>query len=184
MNLDLKSALPADSTAGTLVGRVWRPELGGPSVVAIRQDGVFDISRSWPTVRDLCESPDPAASVAGAHADRIGDLEPILANTAEDKRDPSRPWLLAPIDLQAIKAAGVTFAVSLLERLIEEHAKGDPARAEQVRKELNQIIGADVSTIKPGSPEAEALKKEISFKPCERSTDYELPYSPPSAPGP
>src|SRR6185436_11672365 len=71
------------------------------------------------------------------------------------------PALLAPIDLQAIKAAGVTFAVSLLERLIEEHAKGDLSRAESVRKELNQIIGADVTTIKPGSPEAEALKKTL-----------------------
>ena len=87
MNLDLKSTLPTDATAGTLVGRVWRPELGGPSVVAVRADGVFDISRSFATMRDLAESPDPAASVAGAHADRIGDLAAILANTAEDKRD-------------------------------------------------------------------------------------------------
>ena len=80
MQLDVETTLPTDSTAGTLVGRVWRPELGGSSVVAIRPDGVFDISRSFPTMRDLCESPDPAASVAGAHADRIVDLEAILSN--------------------------------------------------------------------------------------------------------
>src|SRR6185369_13556950 len=115
LTLDPVTTLPSDSTSGTLVGRVWRPEFAGPSVVAIRHDGVFDISRSFPTMRDLCESPDPAASVAGARADRIGDLSDILANTAEDKRDPSTPWLLAPIDLQAVKAAGVTFAISLLE---------------------------------------------------------------------
>src|ERR1041384_2757897 len=120
MKLDIKSTLPIDSTAGTLVGRVFRPEFGGPSVVAIRADGVFDISRSFATMRDLCESPDPEAAVAGAHADRIGDLAAILANTVEDKRDAKTPWLLAPIDLQAVKAAGVTFAISLLERVIEE----------------------------------------------------------------
>src|SRR3954452_6215826 len=102
MNLDVKSTLPADATSGTLIGRVWRPELDGPSVVAIRADGVFDISRSYPTMRDLCEAPDPAAAVAGAHADRFTELAPLLANT-EDKRDPHKPYLLAPIDLQAIK---------------------------------------------------------------------------------
>src|SRR3954454_24202979 len=101
LSLTPASTLPIDSTAGTLVGRVWRPELGGPSVIAIRQDGVFDISRSFPTMRDLCESPDPAAAVASAHTDRIGDLAAILANTAEGTRDPNKPWLLAPIDLQA-----------------------------------------------------------------------------------
>src|SRR6267378_3165719 len=107
MNLELKSTLPTDSTAGTLVGRVWRPELGGPSVAAIRADGVYDISRSYPTMRDLCEAPDPAAAVAGAKADRIGDLAALLANS-EERRDAGKPHLLAPIDLQAIKAAGVT----------------------------------------------------------------------------
>ena len=118
--------------------RRHRRHAGRPRVAArarrpvgrrVRADGVFDISRSFATMRDLCESPDPAAAVAGAHADRIGDLAAILANTAEDKRDPNKPWLLAPIDLQAVKAAGVTFAISLLERVIEEQARGAPERA-------------------------------------------------------
>ena len=164
LSLDPKSTLPTDATAGTLVGRVWRPELGGPSVVAIRADGVFDISRSFATMRDLCESPDPAASVAGAHADRIGDLAAILANTAEDKRDPNKPWLLAPIDLQAVKAAGVTFAISLLERVIEEQARGAPERAAQARAEVESALGGAVEKIKPGSPQAMELKKLLQAK--------------------
>ena len=145
----MNDILPEDGTAGTLIGRVWRKgAAAGPSVVAVRAEGVFDITAAVPTVADLCNSADPL-SLARSPGERIGSLEEII------------PSLLAPIDLQAIKAAGVTFAVSLLERLIEEHAKGDPARAETVRGELNSIIGADVSTIKPGSPEAEALKKSL-----------------------
>src|ERR1041385_7310960 len=164
LSLDLKSTLPTDFPSGTLVGRVWRPDLGGPSVVAIRQDGVFDISRSFATTRDLCESEDPAASVAGAHADRIGDLAAILANTAEDTRDPTKPWLLAPIDLQAVKAAGVTFAISLLERVIEEQARGAPERAAAARKEVESALGGAVEKIKPGSPQAAELKKLLQQK--------------------
>jgi len=141
--------LPEDGTSGTLIGRIWRQgSPGGPSVVAVRADGVFDITAVAPTATDLCNSSDPLA-LARAPGERIGSLEEIV------------PALLAPIDLQAIKAAGVTFAVSLLERLIEEHAKGDPGQAETVRGELNSIIGADVTTIRPGSPEAEALKKSL-----------------------
>ena len=145
----MNDILPEDGTAGTLIGRVWRKGAAeGPSVVAVRAEGVFDITAAVPTVADLCNAADPLA-LARSPGERIGSLEETIPN------------LLAPIDLQAIKAAGVTFAVSLLERLIEEHAKGDPARAETVRGELNSIIGADVSTIKPGSPEAEALKKSL-----------------------
>src|SRR6476619_2394097 len=121
--LDPRSTLPTDSTAGTLVGRVWRPDVAGPSVVAIRAGGVFDISRAFATMRDLCEAADPAGAVAAAKGERIGDLAAMLANS-EDRRDPAKPFLLAPIDLQAIKAAGVTFAISLLERVIEEQARG------------------------------------------------------------
>src|SRR6185295_16303164 len=138
--------LPQDGTAGTLIGRVQHKD--GPSVVAVRADGVFDITAAAPTVADLCNAPDPLA-LARTRGERLGSLDEVI------------PALLAPIDLQAIKAAGVTFAVSLLERLIEEHAKGDLSRADQVRKELNSLIGADITTIKPGSPEAEALKKTL-----------------------
>ena len=164
LSLSPKDTLPTDATSGTLVGRVWRPELAGPSVVAIRQDGVYDISRSFPTMRDLCESPDPAASVSGAHADRIGDLAAILANTPEGKRDPKAPHLLAPIDLQAVKAAGVTFAISLLERVIEEQARGAPERAAAARAEVESALGGAVEKIKPGSPQAAELKKVLQAK--------------------
>ena len=164
LSLDPTSTLPTDGTSGTLVGRVWRPELGGPSVVVVRADGVFDISRSFATMRDLCESPDPAAGVAGAHADRIGDLAAILANTAEDKRDTKKPWLLAPLDLQAVKAAGVTFAISLLERVIEEQARGVPERAAQAREDVEAALGGSVEKIKPGSPQAAELKKVLQEK--------------------
>jgi fumarylacetoacetate (FAA) hydrolase family protein len=125
---------------------------------------VFDISRSFATMRDLAESPDPAASVAGAHAHRIGDLAAILANTAEDKRDTTAPHLLAPIDLQAVKAAGVTFAISLLERVIEEQARGAPERAAAARKDVESALGGAVEKIKPGSPQAMELKKVLQAK--------------------
>src|SRR2546423_8438766 len=162
-NLDPRSTLPTDVTAGTLVGRVWRPELNGPSVVAVRADGVFDISRSYPTMRDLCEAPDPAAAVAGAHADRFTDLAALPANR-EESRDPHKPHLLAPIDLQAIKAAGVTFAISLLERVIEEQARGAPERAVAVRAEVESALGGAVEKIKPGSQQAMELKKLLQEK--------------------
>jgi fumarylacetoacetate (FAA) hydrolase family protein len=164
ISLDVTSTLPTDATAGTLVGRVWRPDLAGPSVAAIRPDGVFDISRAFATMRDLCESADPAAGVAAATGERIGDLAAILANTAEDKRDAAKPWLLAPIDLQAVKAAGVTFAISLLERVIEEQARGAPERAAAARAEVESALGGAVEKIKPGSPQAMELKKLLQEK--------------------
>jgi fumarylacetoacetate (FAA) hydrolase family protein len=164
LSLDITSTLPADGTAGTLVGRVHRPDLGGPSVVTIRHDGVFDVSQSFATMRDLCESADPAAAVAAAKGERIGDLAAILANTLEDKRDPKKPWLLAPLDLQAVKAAGVTFAISLLERVIEEQARGAPERAAAARATVEGALGGSVEKIKPGSPQAMELKKVLQEK--------------------
>ncbi len=156
--LSLADTLPEDGTAGALVGRVWRPDRAGPAVVAVRDDGLIDITRSFPTVRDLCEHEAPARALRAASGERIASLDEVLANTPEAGRDPKQPWLLAPIDLQAIKAAGVTFAVSMLERVIEERARGDIAAAAGIREEITRLVGEDFSKLKPGSPEAMHLK--------------------------
>ena len=134
LHLDPATTLPSDDTAGTLVGRAWLPAVDGPAVVVVRADSVYDISRAFPTVRDLAEARAPAAAVATVKGERIGTLAEVLANTPEEGRDPTKPWLLAPVDLQAIKAAGVTFAQSLLERVIEEQARGAPEKAAAVTK--------------------------------------------------
>jgi fumarylacetoacetate (FAA) hydrolase family protein len=155
------STLPQDGAAGALVGRVWRPDLGGPSVVAIREDGVHDVTASFPTVRDLCESEDPAGALRVATGEHLGDLDALLANTPVDARDPARPWLLAPVDLQVIKAAGVTFAISMLERVIEERTGGDAGGASAVRAGIDTLLGVDLADLRPGSPEAAELKKML-----------------------
>ncbi len=153
--------LPSDGNVAALAGRVWRPDVAGPSVVAIRDDGVYDISRIAPTMRDLCEAEDPAGIVRSGDGERIGALADILANTPHEGRDVTKPWLLAPIDLQAIKAAGVTFVRSLLERVIEEQAKGAPEKAEAIRAQVEKELGGDLRRLKPGSREALALKEVL-----------------------
>ncbi|MFL5149735.1 MAG: fumarylacetoacetate hydrolase family protein [Microvirga sp.] len=155
----LADVLPGDGTAGALGGRVWLPRVEGPAVVAIRDGGVFDVSRAFPTMRDLCEAGDPAAALRAVAGERVGALADILANTPPDGRDRAKPWLLAPLDLQAIKAAGVTFVISMLERVIEERARGNPDAATAIRKEVNRLVGDDLAKLKPGSPEAARLKE-------------------------
>jgi len=161
ITLTEKDILPEDGASGTLVGRVWLPQVGGPAVAAVRNDGLFDVSAQFPTVSALCEQEDPAQALRGIRGARIGDLESILANTPPDRRDPQKPWLLAPVDLQVLKAAGVTFAVSMLERVIEERARGNPASAESIRKEVVRLVGDDLSKLKPGSAEAMRLKEVL-----------------------
>ncbi|MBV8923263.1 fumarylacetoacetate hydrolase family protein [Bradyrhizobium sp.] len=161
ITLTAASVLPDDGTTGTLAGRVWLPQAEGPAVVAVRADGVFDVTASFPTVSALCEADNPAEKLRAARGERIGDLERILANTPPDRRNRNEPWLLAPLDLQVIKAAGVTFAISMLERVIEERARGNPASAEAIRKEIVRVIGDDLSKLKPGSAEAMRLKQVL-----------------------
>lgn len=152
-------SLPEDSERSTLVGRVWLPPEVGPSVVSIRDGVIYDISASAPTITDLINSDDPLEHVSGGKA--LGEIEVILANSAFDLRESGTPWLLAPVDLQPVKASGVTFAASLLERVIEEQAGGDKAKADTIREEVVEIIGADLGEIQPGSEMALQLKERL-----------------------
>ena len=144
---------------GTLIGRLWDPEAQGPVVVTVREGRVFDITaRAAPLVRDICEMEDPAGHVRSAPGRDLGPLEAIMAAPVGDL---SVPHLLAPCDLQAVKACGVTFAGSMVERVIEERAAGDPARAEAIRARVGAAIGDSLRNIRPGSPEAMAAKAAL-----------------------
>ncbi len=156
--IDPNTILPLDHAEATLAGRVFRPDVGGPSVVACRPDGVYDISKTFATMSQLAAAPDPAKALRGVEGERIGSFAELYANSAPDTRDQTRPWLLAPIDLQVIKAAGVTFATSIIERVIEERARGNPEAATAIRAEVLRVVGDDLSKLKPGSAQAMRLK--------------------------
>jgi fumarylacetoacetate (FAA) hydrolase family protein len=123
---------------------------------------VIDITaKAAPTVRDICEMAEPAAYVAAAPGTDVGAASDLMANSAPGRFDPAAPSLLAPVDLQAVKAAGVTFVVSLLERVIEEQARGDKARAEALRGDITGLIGTDLSKLVPGSDAAMQVKAAL-----------------------
>jgi fumarylacetoacetate (FAA) hydrolase family protein len=160
--LNPEGVLPDDCEQATLIGRVWRPgEIAGPSVVTIRGDDVHDVSRLASTVSELLNMDDPVTALRDHEGESIGPVTDILSNSHADALDPSLPRFLAPVDLQALKAAGVTFVRSILERVIEEHTKGDPSGAEAAREKILREIGGDLATVKPGSEEAELLKQML-----------------------
>lgn len=152
-------ALPQDGSA-LLVGRLWLPETGGQAVVAAHGEQLVDLSGLAPTVSMLLNERN-AAEIERfrARAPALLPLAEALANSDPSHRRPDRPWLLAPCDLQAVKASGVTFAASLLERLIEERAKGDPAEAVAIRNRMRSVLGGELNRVKPGSPDAMRLKE-------------------------
>lgn len=148
--------LPDD---GVFVGRIWSSEVGGPCVVTIRNGSVIDItSRQAPTVRDICEMDDPARHVRTAAGPSLGPLAGIADNTVGDM---DRLHFLAPCDLQAVKACGVTFASSMVERVIEEQAAGDPSKARDIRARVADAIGGSLRNIKAGSAEAVQVKAAL-----------------------
>ncbi|OPG69870.1 fumarylacetoacetate hydrolase [Pseudomonas ogarae] len=153
-----ENTLPVDGVTGTLIGRAWVPgRIAGPSPIALRSDGVFDLSDRFATLSDLLETESPLAAVRQTPGTFIASVEALLANTGPDA-DPNKPSLLPPLDLQVIKAAGVTFAASMIERVIEEQAGGDAAKAEAVRATVHSVIGDNLRTIVPGSEQAMRLK--------------------------
>ena len=157
------ACLPADAGRALLVGRVFDPSVGGPTLVRVQNDATFDLSPIAPTASQLLALPDAARTIVAARGLRkLGSTDDVLANSAADGRDMARPWFLAPCDLQALKAAGVTFVASMLERVIEEQARGEPAKAEAVRKSIVAVIGDDLRAVRPGSPEAARLKDVLT----------------------
>jgi fumarylacetoacetate (FAA) hydrolase family protein len=136
--------LPVDHKEATLVGRLMLDD--GPTPIVVRGGVVEDVSRTAPTISDLMDLPDPAS---------------VRGETLFDVRDLPADRLLAPIDLQAIKAAGVTFAISAIERVIEERARGDFRRAAEIRDKLEQRIGGAIRSVSPGTEAAARLKDAL-----------------------
>ena len=146
---EIGSILPVDGCAGTLVGRLWlNGETPGPRTVVLREDGLHDLSHLAPTMSDLCDLRDPAGAARSHKGEILATLEEAVTSGT----------LLAPCDLQAIKASGVTFADSLIERVIEERAKGDAKAAHILRAELVDIFNGEIAGIEPGSAAAQKAK--------------------------
>lgn len=144
---------------GSFVGRAWLPEVGGPVLVTVRDGRLFDITaKNCATMRDLLEQEAPADAARSAPGRDIGPLEDLLSLKEPDL---SQVHLLAPIDFQAVKACGVTFARSMIERVIEERAAGNPARAASIREKVSQIIGASLRDLKAGTDDAQRVKAAL-----------------------
>lgn len=156
------SPLPVDMDRAVLVGRVWRPgPHGGPSVVVVRDGQVLDISRYAPTMADLLDRDDCVQFVRGLPADSICPVDELVHNSLNRTADGDAAVLCAPCDLQVVKASGVTFLVSLLERIIEEKAGGDAREARAIRESLQSSIGTELSAVRPGSSTARQLKEAL-----------------------
>ncbi|MFU8865433.1 MAG: fumarylacetoacetate hydrolase family protein [Rhodobacterales bacterium] len=147
-----------DIPEGLWLGRAWLPQVQGPCVVTLRDGQLVDITNPQaPTVSHVLDMPDPAHHVRTCPGNTLGALDAIAANLV----DPANLHLLAPCDLQAVKACGVTFARSMVERVIEEKAAGDPARAEAIRARVVQAIGDSLRNLRAGSPEATEVKHAL-----------------------
>ena len=141
------ATLPNDLPDAILAGRLLLDD--GPTAVLIRGGVVVDVSREAPTISDLMDLPDPTA-VEGRTLFGVDELMSLPADT-----------LLAPLDLQVVKAAGVTFAISAIERVIEERARGDSQLAAIIRGKLEQHIGGAIRSVVPGTPDADQLKRAL-----------------------
>ncbi|QDP96124.1 fumarylacetoacetate hydrolase family protein [Microlunatus elymi] len=154
------AVLPVDHGSGVLIGRVYDPQEHGPSVVVIRGDRVCDLSAAAPTVSELLDRDDLLDTVRSATERKSWSLDEVLAQSVDVDLDRNAVvHFLSPIDLQVIKAAGVTFAKSMIERVIEERAEGDATKAEAIRQQIDSAIGGKISGLRPGSPQSAQVKE-------------------------
>jgi fumarylacetoacetate (FAA) hydrolase family protein len=154
--------LPVDADRALLVGRVWDPESGGPRVVSVSGQDVYDHTEHVGTVSELMDSEDPAGLVTSTREAPRWDLAALVnASLAQDREC---PHLLAPVDLQVIKACGVTFVDSMIERVIEERCAGDFHKAAAVRESVLAVLGSDIATVRPGSEQARKVKEVFTAK--------------------
>lgn len=161
-NMNKISHLPLDMDKAVLVGRVQRSgPHGGPSVVAVRDGQVLDISKYAPTMADLLDRDDCAEFIRKLSADIICSVDELMHNSLNRAAGSDAAVLCAPCDLQVVKASGVTFLVSLLERIIEEKSGGDAREAHAIRESLQASIGAELSAVRPGSATARKLKETL-----------------------
>jgi fumarylacetoacetate (FAA) hydrolase family protein len=157
--LTVPRSLPEDASRAELIGRIWSPHGDGPVLVRVQGDSLYDLSPVAPTCSQLLNLDDPVAAIRACGAlPRLASLSDVLRNSAPDARDASAPWLLAPCDLQTVKASGVTFVASLLERIIEEQARGDASKADGLRASILSIVGTSLRDVRPGSSDAVRLK--------------------------
>lgn len=166
MKFSAEQVMPDDAQRASLIGRAWVPgRPGGPSPVFLADAKAWDLSSVVPTVSELLNLRDPVKvardAVASGWARPIGLITELVANSHADRRDAAKPYLLTPCDLQALRACGVTFVSSMLERVIEEYAQGDLDKADEVRRSIGEEIGAEIRTVRPGSPEAARAKESL-----------------------
>ena len=144
---------------GCFVGRIWDSAKGGPCLVTIKGNYIYDItSKAIPTIRDLLELKDINEYLESCDSTKLVSTEELLQSSLKKNSGMS---LLAPCDFQAIKACGVTFAKSMVERVIEERAAGDPKKAESLRNHIGGLIGDSLQNIIPGSEKANEVKKAL-----------------------
>ncbi|MBP7002218.1 fumarylacetoacetate hydrolase family protein [Amaricoccus sp.] len=151
--------LPSSPASARLVGRVWRPGKG-PSVVILRDGVLIDVTDQVVTMADFLDD-DPVARFDSLTGEPVGKPEDLVLDPAAMGYHADRPCLLAPCDLQALKACGVTFAQSMVERVIDERTSGDPARADALRSRIGALIGDSLSNIEAGSEKAAAVKATL-----------------------
>jgi len=150
--------LPADVDRAHLLGRVFDPEVNGPCLVAVEGNELVDITSAGPTMSQLLNDPDVLTTIARACVNgRRWDIDDVLAASLQPMS--TEVTFLSPLDLQVIKAAGVTFVESMLERVVEERAHGDRQAAHRIREDLRAIIGGRLDALVPGSEEAERVKQ-------------------------